>query len=108
MVLYGITLVPLVKDLRGVDPTLLSHFYADDVAFDGLVRRSAAQLCLLMDQVLDWRYFPEPAKSLFVFNNPEEKEAVRQEFDRVALHINNVDGSRYLGVYLEPRAELEA
>ena len=36
MVLYGITLVPLVEDLRAADPGLLSPFYADDVVFDGL------------------------------------------------------------------------
>ena len=53
MVLYGISLVPLVEDIRYAYPTLLDPFYADDVAFDGSVRRSAAQLRLLMDQGLD-------------------------------------------------------
>ena len=36
MVLYGITLVPLAEELRAADPGLLSPFYADDAAFDGL------------------------------------------------------------------------
>ena len=40
MVLYGITLVPLAEELRAADPGLLSPFYADDAAFDGLERRS--------------------------------------------------------------------
>ena len=40
MVLYGITLVPLSEDIRDEDPTLLSPFYANAAAFDGLVRRS--------------------------------------------------------------------
>ena len=44
MVLYRITLVPLAEELRDADPTLLSPFYADDAAFDGLERRSATQL----------------------------------------------------------------
>ena len=35
--LYGITLVPLGKELRVADPGLLSPFYADDAAFQGLV-----------------------------------------------------------------------
>ena len=35
MVLYGITLVPLAKELRAVDTGLLSPFCADDAAFDG-------------------------------------------------------------------------
>ena len=45
------------------DPTLLSPFYANDVTFDGLERRSAAQLKLLMDWGLDRGYFTDPAKS---------------------------------------------
>ena len=50
MVLYGITLVPLVEELKEVYTTILYPLYPYDVAFDGLVRRSAAQLRLLMDQ----------------------------------------------------------
>ena len=48
MVLYGITLVSLEEELRYVDPTLFSPFYADDAVFGGLVQRSATQLHLLM------------------------------------------------------------
>ena len=36
MVLYRITLVPLAEELRAADPGLLSPFYADEEAFDGL------------------------------------------------------------------------
>ena len=58
MVLYNITLVPLLEELRGADPNLLSPFYADDVAFNRLARRSAAQLCLLMDRGgHGWKYW---------------------------------------------------
>ena len=38
MVLCGITLVPLEEDLRAADPGLISHFYVDDTAFDGLAQ----------------------------------------------------------------------
>ena len=62
MVLYGITLFPLAEDLKDTDPTLLSPFYMNDTAFDGLGRWSAAQLNLLMDWWLDRGYFPELAK----------------------------------------------
>ena len=71
MVLYGITLVPLEEELQYADPTLISPLYVDDAAFDGLARRSAAQLRLLMDQGEDRVYFPEPDKSLFIADNPE-------------------------------------
>ena len=78
--LYGITLTPLEEELMDADTTFLSPFYTNDAAFDGPVRRSAAQLCLLMDQREDRGYFPEPPKSLFIVDNPEEEEVVRQEF----------------------------
>ena len=48
MVLYGITLVPLAKELRAADPGFLSPFYADDAAFDSSERQSAQLLKLLM------------------------------------------------------------
>ena len=70
MVLYRITLVPLTEYPRYEDTTLLSPFYTDDAAFDGSARRSVAQLCLLMEQGLDQGYLPEPAKSIFIFDNP--------------------------------------
>ena len=66
MVLYGITLVPLVEDLRVADPGLLSPFYADNVAFDGSARLGAQLLKLLMKRRPDRGYFPEPANSLFI------------------------------------------
>ena len=44
LVLNGITLVPLMEDLRDADTTLLPPFYENDRAFDGSERRSAAQL----------------------------------------------------------------
>ena len=108
MILYGITLVPKAEDLRDTDPTLLYPFYTDDAAFDGSKRWSAAQLWLLMDRELDERYFPEPAKSLFIAAKPEDKDVARGGFKWEGLNINFVDSSRYLGVYLGPREELDA
>ena len=107
MVLYGITLVPLGEDLRDADPTLFSPFYANDAAFDGLTRRSAAQLLLLMDWGPDKGYFTERAMSLFIADNPEEKEAAKREFERTGLHLNYTYGSKYLGDYLGPREDME-
>ena len=48
IVLYGMTLIPLAEELIAADPGLLSPFYADDSDFDGLTRRSAQILDLLM------------------------------------------------------------
>ena len=61
-----------------------------------------------MYQGQDQGHFPEPAKSIFISNNPDDKEAARREFARADLHLNYVGGSRYLGAYLGPREELEA
>ena len=80
MVFYGITLVPLAKELIAVDPGLLSPFYADDAAFDGLARLSAQLLKLSMKRGPDWRYFPKPDKSLFILDTPGQDEAARREF----------------------------
>ena len=44
MVLCGITLVPLVKELRAADFALLSPFYTDDTAFNGSAQQSAQLL----------------------------------------------------------------
>ena len=77
MVLYGITLAPLTEELRAADLGLLSPFYAEDAAFDGLARRSAQLLKQLMRRGPDQGYFPEPAKYLFVLDTPGKGEAAK-------------------------------
>ena len=57
MVLYGITPIPFAQELQAADPGLISPFYADDAAFDGLTRRSAQLLKLLMERGADRGYF---------------------------------------------------
>ena len=107
MVLYKITLVPLVEELRAADPGILSPFYADYTAFDGSVRRSAQLLKLLMKRGPEQGYFPEPAKSLLISDTPEKEEATKREFAKEGLVLNFTRGSRYLGAYLGPQKELE-
>ena len=48
MVLYGINLYPLAKEIRSADRVLLSPFYEDDAAFNGPERRSVQILKMLM------------------------------------------------------------
>ena len=80
MVLYRITLVPLAEDLRSADLGLLSPFYAYDAMFDGSARRSVHLLKLLMKRGPEQRYFPEPAKSLFILYTTGQEEAAKREF----------------------------
>ena len=107
MVLYGIALVLLAEELRDADPTLLSLLYANNVVFGRSARRSAVQLCLLMDQDPDRGYFPEPSKLIFITSNLEEKQAARREFERTVLHLIYVGRRRYLRAYLGTREKLD-
>ena len=109
MVLYRITLLPLAEKLQtAVGPGLLSPFYADDAAFDGLAQRSAHLLKLLMNRGPDRGYSPVAAKSLFISATPEQEAGAKREFAAEGLVFNFVSGSIYLGAYLVPQAELEA
>ena len=108
MVLYGITLDPLTEELRAAYLGILSLFYVDNAAFDGLVQRSAHLLNLLMKRGPYRGYFPDPDKSLFILDTPGQEEVAKQEFAKVGLVLNFVSRSRYLGEYLGPQAELEA
>ena len=78
MVLYGITLFHMAEELKDADPTLLSPFYANDAGLYVSARRIAAQLRLLVDRGTDRGYFPEMAKSLFIADKLEEKEAEKR------------------------------
>ena len=53
----------------------------------------------MMDQGPDQGYIPEPAKSTFIADNPEEKEAAKMELEQTGLNLNYVDGGCYLGAY---------
>ena len=108
MVLYGINPVPLAKELRAVDLGILSPFYADDVAFDGLERQSAQLLKLLIERGPYQGYLPEPDKSLFISDTPGKEETSRREFVAEGIVLNFLSGIRYLGAYLGPQEELSA
>ena len=94
MVLYRVTLVPLAEELRAADQGILSPFYADDAAFDGLAQRSAQLLKLLIKRGPDQGYFPEPTKSLFISDTPGQEAAAKREFAAEVLTLNFVSGSR--------------
>ena len=85
MVLYRITLVPLEEELRAADPGLIYPFYADNTTFDGLARRSAQLIKLLIKRGPERGYFPEPAMSLFISDNPGQEEGAKREFAKEGL-----------------------
>ena len=49
MFLCGITLVPLIEEVREEDVALVAPFYVDGDAFDGLEHQSTRLLALLME-----------------------------------------------------------
>ena len=50
MVLYGITLIPLTKELHASDPALMAPFYTNDAEFDGSAQRGTWMLILLLER----------------------------------------------------------
>ena len=91
-----------------VDLGLLSPFYADDAVFDGLARKSAQLLKLLMERGADRGYLPDPVKSLFISDTPGQEEAASRSLEAEGLALNLVSGSRYMGAYLGHEEELAA
>ena len=73
------------------------------MAFDGLVRRSAPLLNLLVERVVDRGYFPKPSNSLFIADKPGQKESAKRDFAAEGFDLNFVGGCWYLGAYLGPR-----
>ena len=73
-----------------------------------MAQRSSQLLKLFMKRGPDKGYFPKPSKFLFISDNPGEEEVAKREFAVEGLTLNFVGGSRYLGEYLGPQAELEA
>ena len=92
MVLYGVTLVPLVEELGVEYLRLIFPFYADNTTFDGSSRQSAQLLNLLMERGPDRGYLPKPAKSLFIPDTPVQEEAARREFAAEGLVLNFLSG----------------
>ena len=61
-----------------------------------------------MKRGTDQGYFPKLAKLLFISNTPGQEAAAKREFTKEGLALNFISGSRYLGAYLGPQAELNA
>ena len=108
MILYGIYLVPLAEDLRSSDLRLLSTFYTNDAAFYRSEQTSEKILNMLMEKGTYMGYFPNPAKTLFISNMPEQEDTAKREYAAEGIESNFTGGSWYLGAYLSPREEFEA
>ena len=79
IIIYGITLVTLAKELIAADLGFLSPFYVDDAASNGSAQQSAQLLKLLIKRGTDQGYFLCLAKSLFISNTLGQEEAAKRE-----------------------------
>ena len=52
-------------------------------------------------------YLPDPAKYLFILDNPGQEEVEKREFAVEGITLNFISGSWYLGAYLGLQEELE-
>ena len=81
MVLYGITLVPLVEELQAADLDLPSPFYVYDMSSDWSVRSTSQTLRIVMCKDPEKGYFSKPDKSMFIVDNPPHEVMARKAFE---------------------------
>jgi hypothetical protein len=101
MVLYGLALVPLAHRLREAVPTARQTWYADDNAGLARARALARYMDLLMVYGPMRGYFPEPEKSVCIFD-PADKAAAEGILGR--FNFKYADGHRYVGGFMGSEA----
>ena len=100
MVLYRITLAPLSKEIWAADPVILTPLYSDNAAFGGLDRKSDRLTRLLLEWGMDWGYFTDLTKSLFIPYLPAQEAVVWRKVKTEGLDLIFFPNSRYLGDFL--------
>ena len=96
LLLYGVSLMPLIESLKDRD-TYLQTWYADDSGALGALENLVEWLSSLTENGPKYSYYPEPSKSYLVVH-PNFVEKAHQLFDRFGIRI--VEGRRYLGRFI--------
>ena len=104
MILYGLSLTPLIKKLQLENhttpiPTPLQPWFADDSAIISHPTQTAKFLSSLLKYGPSYGYFIQPEKSFHICPITEETEA-KQIFTSHGININYVRGHEYLGSFL--------
>jgi hypothetical protein len=97
MIIYGVALAPLSKNLRESVPSVMQPWYADDMAMVGPSSGIARCMSLLEELGPARGYFPEPSKSILI-SDPEKQADARHHLTGFAFKY--VDGSRYVGSFI--------
>ena len=99
MVLYGLALVPIAKQLQSFQPNVMQAFYADNLAMKGPASKLGNLMRHLCKLGLEQGYYPEPEKSI-VICHPSNKEYVQQQLS--AFQFKYRIGSQYIGTFVGP------
>jgi hypothetical protein len=97
MVAYGLSLLPLIRQLKDEFPDIFQPWYADDAGGRGNFRRIRAYFIRLVELDPEYGYFPEPSKSILAVRE-HSKAAAEAYFEDLSFTI--VTGARYLGGFV--------
>jgi hypothetical protein len=97
MVMYGLALLPLIRELRPPDPTDWTQaWYADDGQAVARLKELREWWDLLVEKGPKYGYYPKAVKTLLVVKEGLEKEA-EEIFEGTGVKILSGGGSRDLG-----------
>jgi hypothetical protein len=103
MVLYGLALVPLTKKLWQEHPEAVQAWYADNGLLKGRTSQVAGVMTPLQRLGPERGYFPEPAKSIYMYS-PEDWLGAEELLQ--AFSFKFTGGYRYVGGFLDSDAAL--
>ena len=97
MITYGISILPLINNLKRAIPDVTQPCYADDAITLGTFERLESYFDSIKRQGPGWEYYPEPSKSVLIVRL--ENLDVGKVFG--TRHVFKVcTGARYLGGYI--------
>ena len=98
MIVYGIGVLPLIRELRNAHSQVTQPWYADDTGSGGSFQQMQAHFQDLQAQGPARGYYPEPTKSIFVVA-PGNVAKAEEHFRGLGIRV--VTGHRYLGGFVQ-------
>ena len=97
MIVYGIGVLPLIRELRNAHPYATQPWYADDMGAGGTFQQIQEHFLDLQARGPNRGYYREPTKSILVVD-PENVARAEEHFRGLGIWV--VTGHRYLGGYI--------
>eukprot|EP00957_Ditylum_brightwellii_P049600 3762604-Ditylum_brightwellii.AAC.2 len=79
---------------------VLIPFYANNCTLDSNACGNACLMKVFVAHSPDRGYFPEPEKSIHVYDNPSSVDAARAAFEAKGLMVKFHDGHCYVGGFI--------